>query len=245
MYKNKKRKSKKFYEFSFLKHKLKVYLDNVIIFRFFKNLHGRFWGIASIAFMVGGLGIGFLIRPDLLQGSSAFSDLGNDVRTAPYFAGAMFFSAYGLWRWRVYLARTLKHPHPILALMLLTILGLFIVALVPVSWDSLYYVHIFGMVLIGISGGATVIFDILLSKTRKKQSAYQTRLFKLIAFGLILAGGWITLASSKLLGYMGSSLWGESMMLFGYSIWIVIKTYQGEEPRSALSRLLRKIVIID
>lgn len=242
----KRKKPNKIYIFNLRRHKLKFYWDDVLLFRLIKNLHGRFWGVASIIIMTGGLTICFIIRPDLLQASTAFSDFGDDVRTAPYFTGAMFFSAYGLWRWRGYLARTIKHPHPILALMMLTIIGLSLVALVPIGWDSwLYYVHIFGMALIAISGSATVVFDILLSKTRRKHNAYKTRLIKLIAFVLMITGSWVTVASTEALNYMNYSFWGEFMMFLGYAIWIIIKTYQGEEPRSALSRLLNRVVLID
>jgi hypothetical protein len=232
--------------FSFRRHRLKVLWDDAIILGFFKNLHGRFWGLAGMGILVIGVGICFLIRPDLISGSTALSNFGSDVRTAPYFAGAMFFSAYGLWRWRGYLSRTLKHTRPILFLMMLTILGLFIVALWPVSYKNWpYYVHIFGMSLIGISAGMTVIFDILLSKTRKNQNTYRTRLIKMLAFFLILIGGCVTVASTRLLKWLDISFFGETMLIAGYTIWIIIKTYQGEEPRSALSRLLRRIVLVD
>ena len=182
----------------------------------------------------------------MIHGSTAFSDFGMDVRTAPYFAGSVFFAAYGLWRWRNYLKRTLKRTRPILALMLLTIFGLYIVALMPISWKPWpFYIHLFGMGLVGVSIGATVIFDVLLSKTRKGQNAYKTRFIKMVAFMLIVAGAWITIASEQLIQWMHVSLLGESMMMAGYGIWIIIKTRQGEEPRSTLSRLLKRIVLVD
>jgi hypothetical protein len=232
--------------FKFRRHRFKVFLDNILIFNFFRKLHGRFWGIASMVILFVGFGICFMIRPDLIRGSTAFSDFGLDVRTAPYFAGSVFFAAYGLWRWRNYLKRTLKRTRPILALILLTIFGLYIVALMPISWKPWpFYIHLFGMSLVGVSIAATVVFDILLSKTRKGQNAYQTRLIKMIAFMLIIAGGWITIASEQMIQWMHVSLLGETMMMAGYGIWIIIKTRQGEEPRSTLSRLLKRIVLID
>jgi len=243
---SKKSRTSKLLMFEFQKHHLKVIWNNVLIFNLFRKLHGRFWGIASIAIFIVGFTICFLIRPDMIQSSTALSDFGNDVRTAPYFAGTLFFASYGLWRWRNYLLRTLKRSRLMLTLLLLTIVGLYIVALMPLSWKPWpYYIHLFGMTLVGVSAAATVVFDVLLSKTRKGQSANNTRIIKLIAFMLILSGGWITVASLPMTQWMHISLVGEAMMFIGYSIWIIIKTYQGEEPQSAFSRLLNKIIFVD
>ena len=41
-------------------------IDKLLVFRFFKLLHGRFWGIGFIMAGVIASGIGYLIRPDLL-----------------------------------------------------------------------------------------------------------------------------------------------------------------------------------
>lgn len=221
-------------------------LDKLLIFSIFKKLHGRFWGLAGVLFLVAGLTICVLIQPGTLKASTAFSDFGNDVRTAPYFAGSVFLAAYGLWRWRNYLSRTLKRTQPILLLMALTIFGLILVALMPISWKVWpYRIHLIGITLVGISVAMTVVFDILLSKTRKGHNAYKTRFIKLVSFLLIVVGGWIALASIEPLGWYNISFIGESMMLGGYSIWIAIKTYQGEDPRSGLSRLLKRVVLIN
>ena len=159
------------YNFNFRKHRFQVLLDDVLIFRFFRHLHGRFWCLAGILVLLLGIVVCFAIRPDLLHYSTAISDFGLDVRTAPYFAGSVFFAAYGLWRWRNYLSRTLKRTRPILALITFTIIGLYMVALFPVSWYPWpYRIHFAGVIITGISIAATVIFDILLSKTRKKQN---------------------------------------------------------------------------
>lgn len=240
-----KKRSRKLYIFKFKKQKIRVLLDKLLIFNFFKKLHGRFWGLAGALIMIIGMTICFLIMPEMLEPSTAFSDFGNDVRTAPYFAGSVFFASYGLWRWRNYLGRTLKRTQPIMTLLALTIFGLVLVALMPISWKVWpYRVHLFGITLVGISVAATVVFDILLSKTRKNHNAYKTRLVKILAFFLIVFGGWIALGSIEPLGWYELSLIGESMMLGGYTIWIAIKTYQGEDQRSAISRLLKRIVLI-
>jgi ATP/ADP translocase len=85
----------------------------------------------------------------------------------------------------------------------------------------------------------------LLSKTRKNQNAYRTKIVKMTSFVLIIVGGWLTFGSSEAIGWFHVSLAGEIMMLVGYAIWIAIKTYQGEDPRSALSKQLNKIVFVD
>jgi hypothetical protein len=249
----KKRRKNKFrsrnnrlFVFKFRKQQIKLLIDKLLIFNFFKKLHGRFWGLAGVLIMIIGMTICFLIQPEALKLSTAFSDFGNDVRTAPYFAGSVFFASYGLWRWRNYLGRTLKRKQPILTLLALTIFGLMLVALMPVSWKVWpYRIHLFGITLVGISVAATVIFDILLSKTRKNHNAYKTRLVKLIAFFLIVFGGWIALGSIEPMRWYNLALIGETMMLGGYAIWIAIKTYQGEDQRSAISRLIRRFVLIN
>ncbi|MFO0882271.1 MAG: hypothetical protein U0491_02370 [Candidatus Saccharimonadales bacterium] len=234
------------YNFKFRKHRFSVLLDDVLIFRFFRRLHGRFWGLAGILGLTFGLSVCFMIRPDMLMLSTAFSDFGLDVRTAPFFVLSVFFAAYGLWRWRNYLSRTLKRQQPILTLITFTIIGLYMVALAPVSWHPWpYKIHFLGMTIVGVSMAATVIFDILLSKTRKKQDAYRTRIIKLVAFASIIIGGFFTFGSSSAIHWFNVALLGELWMLFGYSIWIALKTFQGEDPRSALSRQLKKIVLID
>lgn len=236
----------KIYHFTFRKHRFQVLLDDVLIFRFFRKLHGRFWGLTGILALLIGIIVCFAIRPDLLHYSTAISDFGLDVRTAPYFAGSVFFAAYGLWRWRNYLARTLKRTRPILALITCTIVGLYMVALFPVSWHPWpYRIHFLGVMITGMSIAATVVFDILLSKTRKNQNTNRTRIVKMTSFVLIIAGGWLTFSSSESIGWLHVALAGEIMMLVGYAIWIGVKTYQGEDPRSALSKQLSKIVLVD
>jgi hypothetical protein len=112
MPKSKKTKTRQI-EFTYKRKRIKVLLDSVLIFRYFRSLHGRFWGVAGALFMVLGFMVCFAIRPDLLNVSTAFSDFGSDVRTAPYFAGSVFIFAYGLWRWHNYLARTWQRTMPV------------------------------------------------------------------------------------------------------------------------------------
>jgi len=193
-----------------------------------------------------GFSICFLIRPDLLQLNTPFSDFGTDVRTAPYFAGAVFFGAYGLWRWRNYLSRTWKRDMPTLGFLTMTIFGLYLVALMPVTWKPWpYRIHLVGISLVGISLVLTVVFDGLLTRTRSGQHAGKWRLMRLASFLLIVCGGLLTLGSLDSLGWFHLALVGELAMLTGYGLWIGFKTYQGEGSRSAIGRLLKNFVLID
>jgi hypothetical protein len=241
-----KRKKKNKYLFIRLRqHRFKVLLDKVLIFRFVRNLHGRFWGVAGISLMTIGFAICFAIRPDLLHISTAFSDFGNDVRTAPYFAGSVFIAAYGLWRWRNYLGRTVRRAVPLQGLITLTIVGLYMVALMPISWEPWpRRIHIIGVAIAGLSMLATVVLDGILSKTRRTKYFKRWRLVRITSFGLIVAGGWLTLGSIRELGWYNVALLGETMMLAGYALWVSVKTYQGEGSDTRLARLMRRIVIV-
>lgn len=188
----------------------------------------------------------FLIRPDMLLWSTALSDFGRDVRTAPYLAASLFFGAYGLWRWRNYLKRTLRHARPVTGLVGLTVIGLYIAALMPVAWEPIpYRLHLIGVTVAGLSMAATVVADTLLTKTRRNSSYRLWRFFRFCSFSLIVGGGYLTLGSSHLVEMYEAALLGEIMMLAGYTIWIIDKTYRGEGSRSRLSQTLRKIVLID
>ena len=237
------KKSTSKYKFTFRKKRFLVTLDKVLFFRTLQKLHGRFWGITAVSGMVVGITICFLIRPDMLHIATAYSDFGNDVRTAPFFAGTMFFAAYGLWRWRNYLSRTLKRSGPVLVLLSLTIFGLYLVALMPVSWKPIpYKLHFFGVTVAGLSMMLTVIADGLLTKTKNNSHAFRNRLARLVSVILILVGGYITFGSAEIIGWYRLSLLGETLILFGYSIWVYMKTIQGEGPRSRISVLVGRIV---
>ena len=98
MVKNKYKKSVvRQYAFDFRHRHFKVLLDKILIFRLFRKLHGRFWGLTGALGLGFGIAVCFLIRPDMLKVSTAFSDFGMDVRTAPYFWGRFFLrhTVYG------------------------------------------------------------------------------------------------------------------------------------------------------
>jgi hypothetical protein len=234
---------KRYINLKFGSQKIRVLLDKVLIFRFFRNLHGRFWGVTGISLMCLGFTVCFMIRPDLVAISTAFSDFGNDVRTAPYFAGSVFIGAYGMWRWRNYLSRTWKRAMPVTGLITLTVFGLYIVALVPISWNN--RLHMFGMVLTGVTMLLTVVFDGLLSIPSKRVRHLHWRAIRIISFCAIMLGGFITFGSAQLVGWYNLALIGECLMLLGYLTWVGFKTYQGEGNRSQLSKTLKSIVLID
>lgn len=221
-------------------------LDKVVIFRLMQRLGNRLWGISGLLIMLAGFAVCFMIRPELLEWSTAFSDFGNDVRTAPYLAASLFFGAYGLWRWRHYLRRTLKRARPVTGLVALTVGGLYLAALMPMAWTGWpYRLHILGVIIAGTSAATTVVVDTLLTKVRGKKAQLRWRLLRFCSFVLIVVGGYITFGSTPAVNWFDYSLLGEAMMLLGYGLWIIDKTYRGEGGRSQLSRLLHKIVLID
>lgn len=236
----------KILKFNYKRRRISVILDKVLIFRLMRRLHGRFWGIAGITLMTIILSVCYLIRPDLLTPDAAISDFGTDVRTAPYFAAAMFIASYGLWRWRNYLQRTFKRKHPVSLFILLTILGLYMVALSPISWYPVgYRIHMTGMILAGLGIMATVIADDLLSKIHDTKNLGFWRFIRTVSFLLILIGGVVTFGSTSVIGWFDIALVGELMMIAGYTIWIYMKTYLGEGNRSELSKILKRIVLVD
>lgn len=243
MTKSKKTKSLRFKARS---HKITVLIDKILIFRFLRSLHGRFWGIAFILIVLFGLYVCFAIKPELISWSTALSDFSSDIRTAPYFAGTLFFAAYALWRWRNYLSKTLKHSGLIQVLLTLTILGFYLIALMPISWKPWpHRIHYASVTLVGISIAATVVVDTLLTKTKRNQRALQWRVLRLIAFIFIIIGGVITFGSAADIGWFNLSLFGEMLILLGYSIWIIVKTYQGATNQSYISKQLRNFILIE
>lgn len=220
--------------------------DKVIIFRLMRDLHGRFWGIAGLSIMLLGLLVCLLVRPDMVKWQTAFSDFGRDVRTAPYLAVSLFFGAYGLWRWRNYLRRTLKHARPVTTLLGLTVTGFYLAALMPIAWEPWpYRLHVFGVVLAGAGMAATVVVDTALTRTRRKKGMILWRFMRLVSFLMIIIGGYITLGSNSRVQWFELALLGELMMFTGYGIWVIDKTYRGEGSRSTLSKILHKLVLID
>ncbi len=220
--------------------------DRVIIFRLMRRLHGRFWGVAGLFIMLFGFAVCFLVRPETLSWSTAFSDFGRDVRTAPYLAASLFFGAYGMWRWRNYLKRTLHRAKPVTTLVGLTVTGLYIAALMPVAWEPWpYRLHMFGVILAGASAAAVVVVDTLLTRTKRRKRVALWRFLRLVSFLMIIVGGYVTFGSASVVGWFRLALLGELLMLVGYGIWIIDKTYRGEGGRSRLSLLLGKVILID
>lgn len=234
------------YTLRYGKKTVRFVLNKVLIFRVMQRLANRSWGITGALIMSLGFAVCFAIRPDMLLWSTAFSDFGRDVRTAPYLAAALFFGAYGLWRWRSYLKRTLKRTRPITGLISLTVGGLYIAALMPIAWEPWpARIHIAGVVLAGLSMAATVVVDTLLTKIRRNKNLLWWRLLRLTSFLLIVAGGVITFGSVESIDWFYLALLGEIMMFTGYVLWIFDKTYRGEGNRTQLSKLLHKIVLVD
>jgi hypothetical protein len=219
-------------------------VDRVLIFRFFRLLHGRFWGIGSIVSILLGATIGYLIRPDMFRVDGALSELGTDVRTAPFFAGSMFFAAYSLWRWRTYIKHTLKTARPEIPLVSLTILGLYMIALMPITWEVWpHRLHNIGVAITGISMSATVLTDSILSRTRKSKKANIWRMAKLTSFLLILVGATITALSVEEVNKLQLMLLGEGLMFLGYANWIILKVYIGEGTQSTIGRIVKKLFV--
>lgn len=231
---------------TFGKRTFQFLADKVIIFRLMRDLRGRFWGVAGLSIMLVGLLVCLLVRPDMVSWSTAFSDFGRDVRTAPYLAVSLFFGAYGLWRWRNYLRRTLRHSRPITSLLGLTVAGFYLAALMPIAWEPWpYRLHVFGVVLAGIGMAATVVADTLLTKLRRKKGVVLWRTLRAVSFLLIIIGGYITFGSNSKIRWFDLSLLGEATMFVGYGIWVVDKTYRGEGSRSTLGKILHKLVLVD
>lgn len=234
------------YTLSYGKRTINFIIDKVVVFRLMRDLHGRVWGVAGLSIMLLGLFVCFLVRPDMISWGTAFSDFGRDVRSAPYLAVSLFFGAYGLWRWRNYLRRTLRHARPVTTLVGLTVFGFYLAALMPIAWEPWpYRLHVFGVVLAGIGMAATVVADTLLTKTRKRKGVRLWRALRIASFLIIILGGYITLGSNSRIRWFELSLLGEVLMFTGYAIWVIDKTYRGEGGRSRISQLLRKLVLID
>lgn len=236
----------KYVNVKFRERNIAVLVDRVLFFRYLQHLHGRFWGIVGIAGLWFGFSLCFAIRPELRSWSAAFSDFGDSIRTAPYFAGSIFFAAYGLWRWRNYLSRTLKRSRPLMLLLTLTILSLYTIALMPLGWKPWpYRIHIVAVALLGISIALTVVLDGLFSKTRTSKRAHLWKLLRGISFWLIIIGGTITYGSLDQVKWFSLTGLGELLMLIGYAFWIVVKTYRGDGTQTTLSKILHDFVTIN
>ncbi len=227
--------------------KFQFVLDEFFLLKYFQGLNGRHWGLAGILGLDLGLLASFIIKTDLWTRSATFSQFGTDIRTAPYFTASLFFGAYGLWRWRNYLRRTTHRPGITTTLITLTILGLYVVAFMPLGWTHrVTQIHYFGFFVAGVSIMGTVIVDMLLYKTRDNKYKRYWQSLRLISTLFILAGIVITsLSSTALNEYLKLGLVGEISILIGYTTWVFIKTYQGDCPNSNLAGFLDKVTDIE
>ncbi len=234
------------YKFKLKSKKIQVVADKVLLLRMMRRLHGRFWGIFGLIMLELGLLVCFLIRPELRSLSTAFSDFGTDIQTAPFFIGGVFAAAYGMWRWRNYVSRTFKNPGIITLLITLIIIGLYMIVFMPVGInDTIDRMHYLGFAIAGAGMALTVLVDLILRKTRKGKHYRKWQVLRLISLGFIIIGLTITLLSAERFDFdMDISLVGESMLLVGFGMWVMIKTYQGEGARSNISKMINKVLII-
>lgn len=234
------------YKIKLKSRKIQVVADKVLLLRMMRRLHGRFWGIFGLIMLELGLLICFILRPELRSLSTAFSDFGTDIQTAPFFIGGVFAAAYGLWRWRNYVSRTFKNPGIITLLITTIIVGLYMIVFMPVGInDTIDRLHYLGFGIAGLGMASTVLADLILRKTKKGKGFRKWQAIRLVSLGFILIGLTITLLSAERFDFnMDISLVGESMLLVGFGIWVITKTYQGEGARSNISKLINKILII-
>jgi peptidoglycan/LPS O-acetylase OafA/YrhL len=237
---------KKKYKFTFRSKKIQLILDKLLLIQLVKRIHGRYWGVFGLAILLVLLSICYAIARDSADWSVAISVFGTDTRTAPFFTAGLFFGGYGLWRWRNYLNRTTNNPGIITTLITLTIVGLFMVAFMPLGWThTVETLHYIGFALAGISMVLTVLADFLLTKTKKSKNQKKWQITRLISISIILIGLIITLLSTnRMNNILNLALLGELLILIGYGLWIITKTYQGEGRKTGVSKLLNKLVII-
>lgn len=235
------------YKFKVRSRKIQVIADKIIFLRVLKRIHGRYWGIFGLAMLTTALGICYAIERETIDWSIAISTFGTDTRTIPYFTAGLFAGAYGLWRWRNYLNRTTTNPGVITLLITLTILGLYMVAFMPLGWThTVETLHYLGFAIAGVSMALTVLADIVLRKTKKSKHQRKWQFIRLFSMLMIITGLVVTYLSSTRMNFvLNSALAGELAILLGYGVWIVTKTYQGEGRKTGVSKLLNKIVIID
>ena len=238
--------SPKKYKLTIKSKRIQVVADKVLLLRLMRRLHGRVWGIFGLVMLEISLVICFIVRPDLRKLSTAFSDFGTDIQTAPFFIAGVFIAAYGLWRWRNYVSRTFKNPGVVTLLITMIIIGLYLTIFMPVGInDTIDDLHYFGFALAGASMALTVLADLILRKSKKTKGYRKWQLIRLFSLVLILAGIAITIMSANRFNFdYDISLVGESMLLTGFGMWVIVKTYQGDGARSRISRLINKVLII-
>jgi hypothetical protein len=137
----------------------------------------------------------------------------------------------------------MKNTKPVIPLISLTILGLYMIALMPVTWQVWpSRLHHIGVFITGCSMLAAVVVDSVLSKNRKSAHTNRWWLIKMLSVIMITSGGVLVFLSAETIAILDVILLGEAIMFFGYSGWIILKIYLGEGKRSAIGRLYEKIV---
>ena len=226
---------------------IQLVADKILLLRLMKKLNGRFWGIYGLVMLQASIALCFYLQPELQEISTAFSDFGTTAKTAPYFTAGLFAAAYGLWRWRNYLSKSSKHPELITLSITAVIVGLYMVAFLPLNInDTVDSLHYLGFAIAGIGMVVTVLVDLLLRKTRKGRHKVWWQAIRVFCLLLIGAGITITMLSAeRLTDTLELALLGEGMLLIGFSLWVMARTYQGEGVQTGFSRALSKVIIID
>lgn len=235
------------YKFRLSSHRFIVVADKILFIRLLRSLNGRFWGIFGLLILYISLAICFYISPDLQTWSTAFSDFGTDIKTTTLFSFGLFACGYGLWRWRNYLIQSSKTTGLVLISLTAIIIGAYFVALMPIRInDTIDDLHYLGFFLGGTGMVATVIVDMLLRKVKKGANRKYWQTLRLISLLLIISGLTITVLSNKRFSeQFDYALLGESLVLTGFSIWVLIRTIQGEGVKTNFSKVLSKVLIVD
>jgi hypothetical protein len=238
---------KKSYKFKIRSKQIQLVIDKILLLKLMRELNGRFWGLFSLIMLDISLILCFYIRPELRDISTAFSEFGTYAETAPYFTAGLFAGAYGLWRWRNYISRSSKNPGLVTLLLTIIIISFFMIAFSPLGLNNTVDLfHYFGFGLAGIGMILTVVADLLFRKTKEGKHKFSWQLVRILSLLMIVFGGVITVLSSEKFGYeLGKSLLGESLVLTGFGIWVLTRTYQGEGVQTGFAKILHKVLIIE
>lgn len=236
------------FKFKIRSKKIQVVLDKILLIKLMRKLNGRFWGVFGLLVLDSMLLLCFYIQPELQSISTAFSDFGTYAKTAPYFTVGLLAGAYGLWRWRNYLSKASTRPGLVTLFLSFIIFGLYVVALTPLgineTVDTLHYI---GFAFAGAGMIMTVTADTFLTrvkKNRRNKTAWQ--LYRFLNILLIIFGMTVTMLSADRFGDpLQLSLLGETLILVGFSNWVIDRTYQGEGVQSGFSKALDKVLIIN
>lgn len=240
-------KDAKKYKFKLKSKKIQLVADKILLFKLFKKLNGRFWGVYGVVIFSIFMLISFVILPDSRNVSTALSDFGTDIRTAPLFTAALFFAGYGLWKWRNYLAASSKTPSLVTLSITGIIVGLYMIAFLPVGVnDTVEMLHYFGFGIAGFFMVVSVLVDLLLRKTKKGKSQRKWQIIRIASLVLIISGVVVTFLSADRFGsLLTHALIGEGLILLGFATWVIARTYQPEGLQSGFSKVLNKIIIVE